>query len=106
MTQLLWKQSFINKDLFRHGQAVKNTSRWNRKNKRSSHALYVTRIGNMHDEITYVGPHLLIVSLKHPFYRKCIGFADLKVDLMLQNLHTVAWSYEIPGMAIVTFPTY
>ena len=36
-----------------------------------------------------------MVSLNHQSYSKCIGFADLQVDLLLQNLHTVVWSYEI-----------
>ena len=41
-----------------------------------------------------------MVSLNHPSRRKCIGFADLQVNfILLQKLHNVAWSYEIPGIA-------
>ena len=45
-----------------------------------------TSIGDMHDDITYVGPSLLMVLLNHPSHRKCIGFADLQVNFLLQNL--------------------
>ena len=36
-------------------------------------------IGNMHDDITKVGPRLLMASLNHSSHSKCAGFADLQV---------------------------
>ena len=56
-------------------------------------------IGDMHDDITQVGPRLLMASLNHSSHSKCTGFANLQVDFWLQNLHTAAWSYEIPETA-------
>ena len=33
-------------------------------------------IGDMHDDITYFRPRLLMVSLHHSYHRKCIDFDD------------------------------
>ena len=46
-------------------------------------------IGDMHDDITKVGPRLLMASLNHSSHSKCTGFADLQIHFLLQNLHTV-----------------
>ena len=46
--------------------------------------------GRLACDITYIGPHLLMISLNHLAHRKYIGFADLRVDYLLQNLHSVA----------------
>ena len=54
---------------------------------------------HMHDDITWVEAHLLMVSPNNPCHRKHIGFAYLEVDFLLQNLHNGAWSYEFPGIA-------
>ena len=62
--------------------------------------MYSSSSMDLHDDdITYIMPRLLMVSLNYLSHRKCIGFADLQVNFVLQNLHNVAWSYEIPGTA-------
>ena len=55
-------------------------------------------VEDLHDDNAYIGLCLLMVSLNHPSYRKCIGFADLQVNILLQNLHSAA--YEIPGIDV------
>ena len=56
-------------------------------------------IGDLHDDIMLFGPCLLMVSLNHPSHLKCICFADLQVNFLIQNLHSVARGYEIQGIA-------
>ena len=44
-------------------------------------------IVDLHDDITYVRPCLIVVSLKQLPRRKCIGFADLQVYMFV--LHSL-----------------
>ena len=42
-------------------------------------------IGDMHEDITKVGPRLPKASLNHSSHSKCTGFADLQVHFLLQT---------------------
>ena len=42
-------------------------------------------IGDMHDDVSWATPTL--VSLNHLSHTKCVGFADLQVDFLIQNLN-------------------
>ena len=59
---------------------------------------YVVLMDDLHNDITYIGPCLLMVSLNHPIsHRKCIGFADHRVVVFIEPAQRCTWSYEIPG---------
>ena len=45
--------------------------------------------------------HIMVIT-EPSTHRKCIGFADLHVDFMLQNLHNVARKHS----SIMKFQTY
>ena len=47
-------------------------------------------IGDLHDDVDLAGPCPLMVLLQHPSHTKCISFAELHADFLLQNLHCVA----------------
>ena len=55
-------------------------------------------IGDMHDDITYFRPRLLMVSVHHSYHRKCIDFDDHQCYFLKMLASYSSHSYLIIGM--------
>ena len=58
----------------------------------------LTAEGDMHDDITYDRPRLLMVSLNQQYHRKCIVFYDLQLHFWLVHLQYSGCRYFITGI--------